>query len=172
LKNNKLKARTTLLYGNGSRASFTYDNLNQRLTRLQSWNANSDLMQDIEYSYDNASNITDIANTAGYSGDLAGPYDYHYTYDDIYRLGNAKGGFNSYYNGNLTFELDLSYSASGNILTKTMDATTELSGITSALLYNNSYSYSDRPHNVTSVNDVDSSGTTKKRLKSLIYRRF
>ena len=59
----KFGNRTQISYGNGSQANYSYDIL-QRLSNLQTI-GNNLLLQDIDYSYDNASNITFITNNAG-----------------------------------------------------------------------------------------------------------
>jgi RHS repeat-associated protein len=153
---NKYGSRSEIFYGNGTHAQYAYDTLNQRLIGLKSYDMNTDLMQDIEYTYDDASNILEIENFAdAVNGDLGGKYHYRYTYDNIYRLTSSGGAFGSYYHGGLEYQLSMSYSASGNITNKTLDATTEILGNISNNPYNNDYLYEDRPHTITSAGVVN-----------------
>ena len=149
-------SRSAIYYGNQTRAEYTYNPLNQRLENLSSFDGNNDLMQDIDYTYDDASNITAISNSAGYvNSTLGGNYSYSYGYDDLYRLTSAEGSFESYTDGTLPFVVGMTYSASGNIINKNVNAQTLIAGSQQQISYNGDYYYNDRPHTVTSVDNVD-----------------
>ena len=77
--------RCSFLYGNATSSRYTYDALH-RLSRLQSEDANGTLMQDIVYAFDDASNVTGIANNAGVVNTLEGSYSNTYKYDILHRL--------------------------------------------------------------------------------------
>jgi RHS repeat-associated protein len=165
---NMYGTRSTIMYGNGTRAQYIYDPQNQRLTDLLSYDANNDVMQNITYSYDDAGNITNITNYAGYVNDLGGEYSYNYDYDDLYRLVGADGSFESYADSTLPFNLEMTYSPSGNITNKTLSASTLIAGTIYGINYDNDYEYSGRPHTVTTVENSDYSWD----LNGNMTRRF
>jgi hypothetical protein len=68
---NTFGQRSHVVYGNLTEAFYTYDALH-RLTNLQSRNGSGTLMQDISYTFDSASNVTRIANSAGVVNALGG----------------------------------------------------------------------------------------------------
>ena len=71
---------------------YAYDSYNRiRLSHLRSYIASGTKMQDITYTYDSASNITHISNSAGSVSGLGGRYEGDYTYDNLYRLVAANG---------------------------------------------------------------------------------
>ena len=145
-----------VLYGNNTLATYSYDPLNLRLTKIRTYDGNSDMMQDIDYLYDNASNIVEFTNAAdAVNGDLGGEYSMRFEYDNIYRLSAGFGDFNSFNNGTLPYQLSMEYSPSGNIVNKTLSATTELVGTLTNLSYDRVYSYNDRPHTVSSAGEYD-----------------
>ena len=99
-------------YGNTTSAHYTYDALH-RLVNLKSRDYGGALMQDIDYTFDNASNVTGIANNAGVVNTLGGAYGNTYKYDVLHRLeesygGGAIGNYNTY----------LNYSPSGRLIGK------------------------------------------------------
>ncbi|PKP00905.1 MAG: hypothetical protein CVU11_16780, partial [Bacteroidetes bacterium HGW-Bacteroidetes-6] len=153
---NKYGSRTRIDYGNGTYALYTYYPLNQRLKNLTSYESTANILQSIEYSYDNASNITGISNNSDVvNGQLGGDYSYSYTYDNLYRLTASEGWFDSYSNGTLSFSQNLSYTASGKIDTKDVYADRLIGGSVQTINYSNTYQYNDRPHNVTHAGDYD-----------------
>ena len=51
----------------------------------------AEMMQNIHYTYDSVSNITDVVNSAPQlSNGLGGDYENHYVYDNLYRLSSGK----------------------------------------------------------------------------------
>jgi len=156
VKYNMYGSRTRIDYGNSTYALYTYNPLNQRLTTLKSYDANDSLMQNINYGYDAASNITSIENVAGsLNNGLGGICLNYFTYDDLYRLTNSYGAFASANNGPLYQSLDMTYSASGNILSKEVSAQKEIGGAIQNVNYSNTYAYGGRPHTVTSAGSND-----------------
>ena len=148
---NKFEKRTLIIYGNGARAEYSYDIL-QRLTRLRSI-SNSGIMQDIEYKFDNVNNIRFIRNMANtLSNGLGGTYSHEYSYDNMYRLKNSDGNWQG-----LTYQLNMTYSDDGRILSKNQTGTTLLYGQLSYFSYQNNYTYNVFKHtldNITDTNDV------------------
>ena len=138
----KFGNRTQISYGNGSQTNYSYDML-QRLSNLQTM-GNNLLLQDIDYSYDNASNITSITNNAGSVYGLGGNYSNGYNYDNLYRLSFATGSFNNQW----LYDLSMNYSPNGKILNK------DLSAPSIGKVYYNYYFYNgNTPNTVSSVSD-------------------
>jgi len=99
-------------YGNGTSAHYTYDALH-RLVNLKSRDYSGTLMQNINYTFDNASNVTNIVNSAGVVNTLGGGYKNSYQYDALHRLVGSNGGGAI---GN--YRTDFKYSPSGRLLWK------------------------------------------------------
>ena len=114
---NALGQRAYIHYGNGTSATYAYDSLH-RLTLLKSHDNFSNTMQEIKYAFDQASNITHIANNAPNIGPLGGRYQNYYKYDPLHRLTRAGGS--DQYGFEQTFELSpagrpLSMSTNGKV---------------------------------------------------------
>jgi RHS repeat-associated protein len=93
--------RTLLAMGNGTVSTFDYDSLSFRLvrlttTRLASFDPAQRVVQDLEYTYDPAGNITriydsaDIQNVVFFRNQRIDPSS-SYVYDAVYRLKSATG---------------------------------------------------------------------------------
>jgi RHS repeat-associated protein len=98
--------RELIDYGNGAQTNYAYDSLNFRLTRLlttrpanlnglaTSLFKSATTVQDLNYTYDPAGNITRIADDAlpviFYNNQQVDPVG-RYTYDAVYRLIEAQG---------------------------------------------------------------------------------
>jgi RHS repeat-associated protein len=149
----KFGARALIAYGNGTQTQYDYEPYRRRLAGLQTFSGSSSLM-DLTYSYDEENNITGISNSAFAVNGLGGNYSYNYEYDNMYRLVNAGGSFTDHQQKNYTFELAMSYSPSGNILSKNMDALTYQSGVGDvAVFYENTYAYNySQPHAISQIN--------------------
>ncbi len=108
---------------------------------------------DLNYSYDDVNNITQISNVAGYTTSaLGGNYTYNYSYDNLYRLTGSTGSFSPSGLPAISQSLSMSYSSSGNILSKQVVATTLENGTTNSVNYNNAYAYNfSKPHTVSSA---------------------
>ncbi|HBG69166.1 MAG: hypothetical protein A2W93_07790 [Bacteroidetes bacterium GWF2_43_63] len=151
---NKYGSRTRIKYGNGTNAEYVYNPLNQRLSNMLSYENGGAVMQNINYSYDNASNITSVTNSSDYlNGHLGGDYGHEFKYDDLYRLTSGSGFFQSGIVGTIGYKQTMKYSASGNIVRKTLDASEEIGGGIQNIDYNRKYEYNDRPHTVTETGD-------------------
>ena len=156
---NKYGQRTYIHYGNGSHASYTYDNL-QRLSLLRSEDSMNNAMQNIGYTFDRVGNIIRIGNTAAANHNLGGPYSCRYFYDSLNRLTSSEGGGTiggqtcSYGLSNLT------YSRSGRLATKTQNWTSITSSGAQSMVY--TYPNSDRkPHAPTRIIDNNTSYTLR-----------
>ena len=103
-------------YGNGTQAQYSYDALH-RLANLRSYDSLGNLMQKLDYTFDNASNITFIKNSAGVVNSLGGGYENNYHYDNLHRLTHSDGGGVA---GN--YDMDMAYTPSGRIIWKHRNA--------------------------------------------------
>ena len=133
--------------GNGISAHYTYDALH-RLVNLQSTDSLGNLMQDIDYTFDHASNVTGIVNNAGIVNTLGGNYENSYHYDNLHRLTHSDGGGVA---GN--YDMDMAYTPSGRIIWKHRNAQSELVSET----VNMAYGYCDdyQPHAVKRMFDYN-----------------
>jgi RHS repeat-associated protein len=149
----KFDSRTYIHYGNGTYSEYYYDPLNRRLKNLKSYDANGHKMHDIDYKYDGVGNILHQSNNGEYVYNGAGgPYNYNYNYDELYRLIQSEGNFESN-NGNMYYNLNMSYSPSGNITNKQLYGQTLINGGVNNIDYNRNYQYDGRPHQVTSTGE-------------------
>jgi RHS repeat-associated protein len=87
--------RTDIYYQNNTKTRYYYDPLTFRLNRLlTSRNTGTDVLQDLNYTYDPVGNITQIKDNALQTVFFANSIIYpaqEFTYDAIYRLIQAKG---------------------------------------------------------------------------------
>jgi RHS repeat-associated protein len=149
----KFDSRTFIHYGNGTYSEYYYDPLNRRLKNLKSYDASGHKMHDIDYGYDGVGNILDQSNHGEYVYNGAGgPYNYHYEYDELYRLIQSGGNFESN-NGSMYYNLNMSYSPSGNITNKQLYGQTLINGGVNNIDYNRDYQYNGRPHQVTNAGE-------------------
>jgi RHS repeat-associated protein len=148
----KFDKRLYLKYGNQTYSIYDYNPVTLQLSNLASYNSLGEKMQDINYTYDNVSNITQIQNGANpLSNGMGGKTTYTYGYDELYRLTSATGGWDN--NGVRSFSLGMEYSFSGNITRKTQYAETLINGTANTLNYDNYYSYTGtQPHALTEIN--------------------
>ena len=135
-------------YGNTTSAHYTYDALH-RLVNLKSRDYSGALMQDIDYTFDNASNVMEIVNNAGVVNTLGGGYKNNYKYDVLHRLVTSYGGGTI---GN--YNTNLSYSPSGRLIGKSRDN----NSVTLSASVDMAYGYCDdyRPHAVKRMFDYNS----------------
>ena len=87
--------RERIQYGNGSTTGYTYDEKTFRLKRLLTTRNNgADILQDLNYTYDAAGNITQIDDAAQqtmfFNGSVVSPSQ-KFEYDVLYRLIKATG---------------------------------------------------------------------------------
>jgi RHS repeat-associated protein len=147
-------SRKNLKYSNGTSALYNYDPVTLRLSGLRSYDTDYNLMQDLSYQYDNASNITAISNSAAaLPNGLGGTYNYGYQYDSLYRLTASLGAFTDANNDYYYNQLAMSYSLSGNITQKDVTASLLLDGNVQSVNYQNAYTYNtnQQPHTLESA---------------------
>ena len=87
--------RERIQYGNGSTTGYTYDEKTFRLKRLLTTRNNgADILQDLNYTYDAAGNVTQIDDNAQqtifFNGSVVSPSQ-KFEYDALYRLVKATG---------------------------------------------------------------------------------
>ncbi len=92
---NEKAQRTAIAYGNGTATTYQYDPLTFRLTRLVTTRTSpSATLQDLAYTFDPASNILQIVDTAQqtifFNNAVVLPEN-RYVYDALYRLTDATG---------------------------------------------------------------------------------
>ena len=146
----KFGKRVLIDYGNGTQSTYTYDALSQQLNNLTTIDSSNNIIQNLNYTYDDANNITVITNGAGVVGSMGGNFSYSYIYDSLYRLISSTGNFISVY----PYSLEMNYSSSGNILSKTLSVSRLKNGTPTSVSYDNSYSYNPmQPHAVETVDD-------------------
>ena len=152
---NEFEQKNEVYYGNGTRTSYKY-NILRRLVWLYSQTSAGEPMQSIDYSYDAVSNIVSIDNTVGMlSNGLGGKYQNIYTYDDLYRLEQAKGHW--FGNNPLGYNLEMRYMPNGRIAQKNLDADTytqtPFSSNQSTVHYRNNYHYDNpiQPNTLTHI---------------------
>ena len=136
--------KTTKTLANGVKTDYSYDNASQ-ITRMETKKADGSLVENIEYSYDNAGNKLSKNTQEGYES---------YQYDNLYHLTRV----NYPDNKNEVF----TYDGNGNRLTKVKDSQTtnyvynaanELTSSSDGV----SYSYDKNGNTLTKT---DSTGTT------------
>ena len=134
-------------YGNSTQTLYSYDKLH-RLVNLKSYDASGVLMQKIDYTFDNASNVTAIANTAGIVNTLGGGYENTYSYDPLHRLINSSGGGVI---GN--YDMTMDYSPAGRIRWKSRNC----QSVTLSDAADMAYGYCDdyQPHAVKRMFDYN-----------------
>lgn len=90
---NPKQQRSHIVYGNGVATSYEYEGTTFRLTRILT-KRNNQTLQDLNYTYDPAGNITQIADNAWQTvfnnNQIVNPVS-DYTYDALYRLKEATG---------------------------------------------------------------------------------
>ena len=149
---NPFEQKEAVFYGNGTSAYYKYDVL-LRLSNLYSVCADG-VMQDIDYTYDEVSNIGDIVNHAGMlTSGLGGTYGGDYTYDNLYRLTYADGNWHG--NNTLYYETSIEYEKNGRISRKVLYADTWLDGNYATENYDNRYYYanSSQPNTLSTINE-------------------
>ena len=142
---NHLGQKSYMKYGNGSSVYYTYDELH-RLANLRSVDRLGNDMQDIDYTFDSASNVTRIYNYAGAVNTLGGAYKNYYTYDALHRLVSSSGaGIGGIY------AMDMAYSSSGRIKEKFRDRQSTLLSESVHMFYGYCDAY--QPHAVRRIFD-------------------
>ena len=147
IRYNPFGQRSAIHYGNGTHVEYTYDDLH-RLVKLTSYTSDGTPMQQINYTFDNVSNVTSIVNNASAVNSLGGGYKNNYYYDKLYRLTSSGGGGET---GN--YNMGMGYTPSGRIIWKKKNA----KSVTLADDAYMHYSYCDdyQPHAVRHIFDEE-----------------
>ncbi len=112
--------RVSIVYGNKVRTDYTYEPLTRRLSTLATVLRSGRTVQRNAYNYDMVGNILDITNSAPVpsGGEIGGPTEHHYTYDDLYQLTTANGYHLPAPGKRTTYTNALNYDTIGNITRK------------------------------------------------------
>ncbi|RQO30138.1 insecticidal toxin complex protein [Taibaiella sp. KBW10] len=114
--------RQAIWYANGTKTSYTYDELTFSLRRLLTVRlSTNEVLQDLNYAYDPVGNITRISDAAQqtlfFNNSVVAPVQ-EFTYDALYRLIEAKGreqiGSNSFGSGDNTDDAPWQTNHKGN----------------------------------------------------------
>ncbi|WP_258105033.1 SpvB/TcaC N-terminal domain-containing protein [Marinoscillum sp. MHG1-6] len=115
----KFEQRVFLAYGNGSKMTYSYEADRRRLQKMTASTATSRLFMDNSYTYDKVNNILSLKNNAPVpeSSLMGGASEYHYEYDDLYRLTGATGHYTGA-NEEHRYSLQMAYNTVGGIIHK------------------------------------------------------
>jgi RHS repeat-associated protein len=107
----------------------------------------------VSYGYDAASNIVAIGNSASaLPNGLGGTYFNLYSYDSLYRLTSSQSWFSDYQSNPYSRTTQMQYSASGNIISKSVNASLLLDGAVVNKNYTHQYTYNTaQPHTLASM---------------------
>jgi RHS repeat-associated protein len=152
----KFGSRVRVRYGNNTVTKYSYDAQSRRLSNLKSYDGSGNVMQDIDYYYHNNGNIAAALNSANSIGTMGGAESYYHYYDSLSRLVGSLGSFTDYNNNSYTYNLNMQYSASGNITQKSLTGTTLLNGVSGSVSYTNNYNYTSgsQPHAVKNIKNT------------------
>lgn len=148
----KFEQRAFLKYGNNTTTRYLYDDERRWLTSMMV-NASGRTIMDNRYQFDPVGNIESIVNeVSAIPGTLGGPSEYHYQYDDLYRLKSAEGSYQGNDHQDF-FDLDLTYDNVHNIIGKNQMHQRD-TGLVKENTYNHQYQYDGfHPNTPTKVGD-------------------
>jgi hypothetical protein len=145
----KFGQRLLLDIGNGTRTTYAYDPLNERLTNVQATLSIGYTFHNFLFGYDAVGNLTRLQNQVQFPGSftggnlgnaIGGPWTKTYAYDDLYRLISSTGVHNTTATGTSTYSFSQSYSSIHNITHKTQSATIN-SAVQPQISYDFAYTY-------------------------------
>ena len=115
----KFEQRVYLAYGNGTKTTYEYEPERRRLHNMVAKTASGRAMMDNIYEYDKVNNILSLKNNAPIptSSLMGGSSEYHYKYDELYRLTEASGSFKGSTKEH-RYNLQMSYNTVGGIESK------------------------------------------------------
>ena len=144
---NSFGQRDEIKHGNGTYTKYSYDALH-RLSHLTSLCPDGTVMQEVDYTFDNAGNITHIYDQApAIGGTLGGGRDNRYEYDALHRLIVSNGD-----NAHGHYDYTMDYTASGRI-EKRFRGTMGSSSSSVSMYYG--YCNDEKPHAVRRMFDKD-----------------
>jgi RHS repeat-associated protein len=154
--------RTRAAFGNGDVSVWTFDPKRIRLTSISTTTAAATPIQSLAYTYDPASNPLSINNNlppTPTDNSLPGTSAQTFTYDGVDRLVSATGSGTLNANKNTNYTETFSYTASHNILHKTLVHQVVDNGghitLPSDSNYDSAYAYgATRPHLPTTIGDL------------------
>jgi YD repeat-containing protein len=115
----KFEQRVFLQYGNGTKTTYEYEPERRRLHNMVAKTANGRAMMDNDYKYDKVNNILSLTNNAPVptTSLMGGSSEYHYEYDELYRLTDATGPFKGSEQEH-RYSLHMKYNSVGGIESK------------------------------------------------------
>jgi RHS repeat-associated protein len=121
LEYDRFQQRAFLETGNGVRSQHTYAKATRRLQNLRSAAAGAAPFQNLDYTYDKVGNVLSLSNDVALPApsQFGGPTSQSFQYDDLYRLTNAGGTFQSAPGKSNNYSLSLGYDTIHNVLSKT-----------------------------------------------------
>jgi RHS repeat-associated protein len=159
----KFEQKAFMETGNGVRTSYTYDPGDRRLAVLNSKLPNGHEFQDLNYTYDDAGNVTKLRNDLPkprHDDKINGPSTQTFAYDDLYRLTVATGEYQRDEDKLDRYRMELSYDTIHN--TKEKKQRHEIvrdrddSDLRDDTTYHNRYDYrGQRPHAPTEIGEED-----------------
>ncbi|OUR97633.1 hypothetical protein A9Q86_15585 [Flavobacteriales bacterium 33_180_T64] len=150
---------TSKEFGNGTRATYTYEPELRRLSRAVLFDGANTKLLDNHYTYNKASNVTRIKNLAGSNNEyeMGGNYTHNYSYDILNRLSEASGGFNG--NGfshpeafNSSYSLTMEYNNSHGIANKKQQHNINNTAVDKNT-YNRIYTYIEGTHKLEKIEE-------------------
>lgn len=157
----KFEKTVYLRYGNGTETFYTYEPARRRLKQLQTETASNRKIRDINYTFDHENNILDLANDVPLprNNQLGGSTEYHFEYDDLYRLTGATGEFSDRTHQH-RYDLSMQYNSVGSIIKKDQCSKWKPNNssywhIEDETTYSDDYEYDhhDRPHAPVTIGD-------------------
>ncbi|MDD3875177.1 MAG: JAB-like toxin 1 domain-containing protein [Bacteroidales bacterium] len=154
----KFGSRTFLQYSNDIGTTYSYEPERHRLSEIYGIDTKTtnDTVQYVKFYYDEMDNIERLDKSAdrGVQG-VSYNMEMTYQYDDFYRLTDASGyNYSNAGDSSEIYNYQLSYSPSGNVLSKTVNADIlTVQGLIN-VDYDNSYSYNNgQPHTISRINN-------------------
>ncbi len=161
LQYDKFGQRNRIVYGNGTRSTYEYNELTRRLSKLTTVLNNGRTIQDIAYHYDLVGNVKEALNdiyvptsTALPAGDVRQKY----SYDDLYQIVNAEGWYSFGPGKENNYRNEFFYDTIGNFTKKKLEheivqpSTTKTFPKETNYVLNYVYG-SSHPHAVTDAGD-------------------
>ncbi len=153
--------RTNLVYGNGTKTTYSYDDKTRRLDHLTTMLKDGRTIQNIAYDYDLVGNVGETWNNIQVPTNTAlpaGPVKQKFEYDDLYQLVDGKGWYSFGPGKENNYHNEFFYDTIGNFVKKNQvhkviqPSTTET--LPKETNYVLKYVYgSNKPHAVTDAGD-------------------
>ena len=118
--------RTHITYGNGTKSTYTYNELTRRLTTLNTVLKDGREIQKLSYEYDLVGNVKVLANgilIATNTALPAGPVRQEFDYDDQYQIVDAEGWYSFGPGKENNYHNEFMYDTIGNFTRKKQERT-------------------------------------------------